>query len=300
MREQASPDAPKDPREVEAAAVARALYLLHPFTREIDRHGIIGVPAQLPEQWLPRLYNPHNAVLIIVGDIEPGNAANLAAGWFANWWSQPGTGRLTAPPVPPALDRSAASGGENVIVTHRPVTTQVEVGYYCRLPPVADARTQAAQRMLGGFLGAELTTLIREQAGAAYSVGSRVVAAAGGAAHLEISMAVDSRRLRGALATMRGVLDATAAGRLDAGSLSQVRWSLTRQIGLRDLTSRDLALDLFRTMTLGFEPAVLANEAAHIAATTRDDVSRMFAPCAGHAVLSLLGDETIIKSALGK
>ena len=99
----ASPDAPKDPREVEARAVARALYLLHPFTREIDRDLIIGVPSHLPAQWLPRLYNPHNAVLIIVGDIEPGNAANLAAGWFANWWSQPGTGRLIAPPVPPAL-----------------------------------------------------------------------------------------------------------------------------------------------------------------------------------------------------
>ena len=180
------------------------------------------------------------------------------------------------------------------------MTTQVEVGYYCRLPPVVDARMQAAQRMLGGFLGAELTTLIREEAGAAYSVGARVVAAAGGAAHLDISMAVDSRRLRGALATLRGVLDATAAGRLDAGSLSQVRWSLTRQIGLRDLTSRDLALDMFRTMTLGFAPAVLGNEAAQIAATTRDDIARMFAPCAGHAVLSLLGDETIIRSALGK
>jgi zinc protease len=298
MRTIATPDAPKDPRDVANVAVARALYLLHPFSREIDGDGILGVPPHLPEQWLPSLYNPQNAVLIIVGDIDPGNAANLAAGWFANWWSQPGTGRLMAPPVPPALNRAAGPGRDTVIVTHRPVTSQVEVGYFCRLPPVVDPRTQAAQRMLGGFLGAELTTLIREEAGAAYSVGARVVAAAGGAAHLEISMAVDSRRLRGALATLRGVLDATAAGRLDAGSLSQVRWSLTRQIGLRDLTSRDLALDMFRTMTLGFAPAVLGNEAAQIAATTGDDIARMFAPCAGHAVLSLLGDETIIRSAL--
>ena len=132
--------------------------------------------------------------------------------------------------------------------------------------------------MLGGFLGAELTTLIREEAGAAYSVGARVVAAAGGAAHLghldggrQPPLARRARHV--ARCPRRDGGGPSRRGQLEPGALGA-----DASMGLRDLTSRDLALNLFRTMTLGFAPAVLGNEAAQIAATTRDDIPERSRP----------------------
>ena len=112
---------------------------------------------------------------------------------------------------PPDGAPGAAAGGrptrEPVLITHRPVASQVEVVFACRLASPTTGRERAAQRVLAGLLGAELTTEIREKAGATYSVSGGAAALPAGGAHLAVSMSVDTRRLRDALRVLHAELD---------------------------------------------------------------------------------------------
>jgi zinc protease len=288
------PSPPDEPRQVAAARLRAALYGAHPYARRIDRDDLREMDPDAVARWLPQIYNARNGLLVIAGDIEVDAAARLAAGWFGDWRGAPETGPLVAPPVPPP----EATARETVLITPRPVTSQVEVTFACRLAPADTPRALAAQRMLAGLLGGELLAQIRERAGAAYSVDADADALAGGGAQLVVTMPVDSRRLGDALRILREDRAALAAGRIDGAALGQVRWSLTREASLRFQTGQEIAEEVVRVAALGFPPESLAAEADELLRVREDDVARAYAPCEGSAVLSLVGDEALIRAAL--
>jgi zinc protease len=297
-REQARAPAappPVEPRQRAAARLRTALYGEHPYAGVEDPNVMRRLNPTLPSVWLPRLYNPRNAVLVIAGDIDPARAAHLADGWFADWTAGPGCDRLSPPPVPPpARQRSR----ETVLITDRPITTQVEMTFACRLAAPITLRDEVAQRALAALLGGSLMTQVREEAGAAYSVDARVESLPAGGAHLALELVVDSRRLRDALRVLRADLATLAAGQIDPNALGQVRWSLERQQLLRDQTGAQLAERLFRASTLGRRPDTLTAEGEESRQLTREDLLRAFAPCLAAPVLSFVGDEATIRGAL--
>ena len=115
------PSSPEDPRVVAAARVDAALYGGHPYARRVRGRDLLALDPALPPIWLPRLYNPRNAVLIVAGDVDVNAAATLVAGWFGDWHAKPDVGRLAPPPVPPP---SARPTPETVLITHRPSRTR--------------------------------------------------------------------------------------------------------------------------------------------------------------------------------
>src|SRR5262249_7757501 len=175
-----------EPRAVAVLRVMSALYGNHPYGRRVGISDLLALDPNLAPEWLPRLYNPRNGFLIVAGDLEVGAAAQLIASWFGSWQARPEAGRLTAPPVP-APDRRPAP---QVFITHRPVTTQAEVVLACRLAYPTTGRERVAEDLIEGLLGGYLSSQIREQAGAAYSISSATASYPGGAAHLLITMSV--------------------------------------------------------------------------------------------------------------
>lgn len=292
----ANPSAPlaEDPRRTAAAQVRAALYADHPFARHVRRADLLALPPALVPAALPRLYNPRNAVLVIAGDVDPEQGAALAARWFGAWRGAPETARLGLAPVPPP----ARPGRETVIVTPRPVGSQVELTFACRLPSPASPREEASQRVAASLLEGILTRRIREEAGAAYSVDVRATALPAGAAQLEVAMSVETRRLREVLRVVRGEVTALAAGHVDTGALSQARWALAETDALRFQTGRELAEAVLETVTRGLSPAALPATADETARVDGRDVARAFGACVAAPVLSLVGDEPAIRAAL--
>jgi zinc protease len=286
---------PEEPRQLASMKLSAALYGAHPHARRVRAADILALDPDVVPAWLPRLYNPGNAVLIIAGDIDTDAAARLADGWFGAWRGAAGTGRLGVPDVAPP---EGGGGRESVLITPRPVATQVELTFACRLAAPKTPRERAAQQMVAGLLGGVLTEKVREQAGAAYSIDSAAAALPGGGAHLEVAMSVDSRRLRDALRVLRGQVAALAAGRIDQGAISQARWSLTRGAAMRFQTSTELAETLFQRLTLGTGPAAVAAEPDEILRVDDRDLARAFAPCAARPILSLVGDDALVRAAL--
>ena len=170
--------------------------------------------------------------------------------------------------------------------------------FACRLPAPTTARERVAQRLVAGLLGGYLSAQIREQAGAAYSIDSDVDTLPGGGAHLTAAMSVDTRRLRDALRVLRGEVDALAAGHVDKGALSQVRWTTARAAALEHQTGLATAAQLLEAFILGLPPETLAADNDELAHVGPRDVARMFAPCLSSRVISLVGDEATIRAAM--
>jgi zinc protease len=285
---------PEEPRKRALAALAGALYGSHPYGRKLVAEQLLDLDGDDAAAWLPRLYNPTNGVLVIAGDFDPEAAARLAAGWF-NGWVPPVRGRLAAPPVPPPAAQHRSEPA--MLVTNRPVASQVEVTFGCRLAPVDGARAHAAEELLASLLGAYLFTEVREQEGAAYSVDSGVAALPGGGAHLAVSMSVDSRRLPETLRLLRRQLAGLASGRFDRAALSQARFGLMREAALRDQTGLEIAKDVFESIALGLGPNAMTDETTELLRVDDKDLARVFAPCMASPVVSLVGDEATIRAA---
>jgi zinc protease len=284
-----------EPRLIAADRMLAALYGQHPYGRRFRAQDLMALDPSLAPQWLPYLYNPRNGFLIVVGDFDPNVAAWLVSGWFASWTGMPGSGRLTAPPVIPPDGRPRR---ETVVITHRPVTSQVEVAFACRLAFPTTGRERAAQRMLADLLGGYLSTQIREQAGAAYSVDSTVSVLPAGGAHLTVGMSVDTRRLRDALRVLHAELDALAAGRIEKGAVSQARWSLTSDEAIGYQTGLRTAAEILQGFSLGVPLEALTTDADEIGRVSEKDLAQAFAPCRSARVLSLIGDEATIRAAM--
>jgi hypothetical protein len=166
------------------------------------------------------------------------------------------------------------------------VASQAEVVFACRLAYPTTGRERVAEDLIEGLLGGYLSSQIREQAGAAYSIDSAAVSYPGGAAHLAVTMSVDTRRLHDALRVLRAEIDALAAGRIDKGAFNQVRWGLARKAGLEYQTALGLPLE------------TLATDGDELGRVSERDLTRVFAPCTTTQVLSLIGDEPTIRASM--
>ena len=292
----ASLPAPVDePRAQASLKVRAALYGRHAYGTRAGLDALRALDPGMAPAWLPHLYSPRNAVLVVSGDMDLAAATRIVAGWFSDWQGPESAKRLSVPWVPAPL---RGPQHEQMLITHRPVGAQVEVTFACRLPYPKTAHERAAQRIAAGVLGGYLTGQIREQAGAAYSIDTSSGLAPGGAAQIETEMSVDSRRLRDVLRVLHEQVDLLARGDVDKAALSQVQWGLTRGAALRFQTSSELAEEILQTTTLGLPIDAVAGDVDELARVTPTDVHRIFAACNEGTVLSLVGDQTTIRGAL--
>jgi zinc protease len=286
----------ESPAKIAGRAFWRALYPNHPYGRVMGLDQLMQVDPDQVAEWLPRLYNPANATLVIAGDFNPARAEDLVRRWFGGWEGVPDDARpLDVPPVPPV---PPGRPPETVLVTHRPGSTQVNMLLGCRLPGGRDPRDLATARMLAGVAAARLTSRLREEMGAAYTVSGSGDVLAGGGAHILISAAIDNRRFREALQVVRSDWDHYARGGFDRGTLSQVRWDLVRASLLGYQTSTDTALRVLEGLNMGWSPAAVAAFPDAYRAVGSTELSHAFEMCRGTTVLSLLGDKPSIDAAL--
>jgi predicted Zn-dependent peptidase len=152
--------------------------------------------------------------------------------------------------------------------------------------------------MLADLLGGYLSTQIREQAGAAYSVDGSVSTLPAGGAHLTVAMSVDTRRLRDALRVLHAELDALGAGRIEKGAVSQARWALATEDALDYQTGLKATSQILDAFSLGVPAGSPLDRRGRARARERPGPDPRLAPCVSSRVLSLIGDEKTIRGAM--
>ncbi|MGH7151136.1 MAG: M16 family metallopeptidase, partial [Planctomycetota bacterium] len=159
----------EDARAAASRKFERALFPAHPYGRPSGGTAE-GVEAVSREDLLAlhsRLFVPGNALLLLLGDVEPGRAeAALRA--FGDWGGVP----------PPASDLPAPkAAGRRVLLAHRPGATQAQLRFGGISVPRADPSyfpLLVANTVLGGGFSSILVNAVRVNRGLTYGIGSRL------------------------------------------------------------------------------------------------------------------------------
>jgi zinc protease len=269
-----------------------ALYGKHPYGQLLRAGQITSIKPDQMKSWTLRMRHPRNATLVVVGDFDPPAGEKMVRGWFGQWQGH-GPGATLTVPAPPM----PAPGPEKLLLHHRPGVSQTEVTLACRLPPF-DARAATVYEVLASYVGSEILTRVRQEAGATYSVEADTVLLRGGAAHLVFSMDVDDNRLKQVLAVVRARWARLAEGGFDPGALSQTKWHIATGASMQFQTSTEMALRALDTLRLGFPVQAIDRSRADVASIDTADLAAAFRSCAGSTVISLVGDTNKIKPAL--
>lgn len=273
--------------------ITQRLYPGTPFGRVPDPAAMRRLRPGTVRDWTRVLERPDNAVLLVVGDVEPGATIELARRWFGGWKVLGGQPPRTpeAPPIPPAVTG-------RTIVIDAPNQPQVEIDIACRLPR-ADERGDAVHRLLAAVVGGWLQTRLRHEAGLSYGVagGSRVLL--GGGAHMLLTMTVDRRHLDQATRIVFGHW-AELGTNIDTGAVSQARWNLATNASLHFQTTAEEALSILGAVNHGWALDHEARLPQRYLTVTPGDLAAAFATCRETTVFGLLGDEPTIREALRK
>jgi zinc protease len=273
-----------------ARAFYAALYPEHPHGRIPLAVDLKGVSKREIDAWVERTYRPANAVVAIVGELNLDEAEQQARTWLSQW---SGSGGAVSPPPPPEVGPARPA---QVLRTARPGATQTQLSWGCPLPQ-ADAATEARYDLMAELARTRMYRRVRSSLGASYGFSGWSRVYAGGAAHLEVHGAVENAQLPQALAAMRQTLGELSEGRLQPVELEAARRRVHQRHALSLGTSSELAWAVLSARGRGFSLSAVEDFPKHLAAVTSAELQRDFALCAGRLVVSLQGDEVVMRGA---
>jgi len=205
------------------AAMRTRLFGEHPYGRRVTEKDILAVDARAMHEHLIRMRTPRNAVLVIVGDVDPTEALSAANGWYRNWNAPQNFFRLKLPKASPV-----EGGGYREKLfksdTERSATTLVAS---CRLPN--ELENPAAYAVFERVVNSWLFREIRERQGLTYTPFSGLRSFDGGAAVFTSVLELPPGHERQALSVLRAGF---------SGALESVINSDSVSVALRSVASR--------------------------------------------------------------
>jgi zinc protease len=276
-------------------ALLRRLYGAHPYGQVIPDEGAVAqvTPAQLRTLHQQRVL-PSGSVLVLVGDLSPARALDLAEKVLSDW-SATGTA-AQVPPLP------AITPGPTLLV-NRPGSVQsaIRLGLPAlrRDDPEYPAY-QLANMVFGGYFSSRLTENIREDKGYTYTPQSRIDHAPAGSTLL-VQADVATEVSAPALHEIGYELGKIATTEVTEDELESVRQYAIGTLALSIATQSGLASTLSALEGVGLGIDWLIGHPQALAKVTRDQVNaagRHFAPA--NAVTVVLGEAEQMADAVGR
>lgn len=271
-------------------AVRQRLFGRHPYgvvqpePAAVGKVGRAAVRRLYAERLLPR-----DAVLVVVGDVQPQTALKRAEESLGAW-----KGRKAVPALP---DPPPVRTGPTLIVD-RPGSVQTNIRLAGPSLPLGHPDSYAlecANAIFGGTFGSRLTMNIREDKGYTYSPFS-VLQHLQRASYFETSADVGTDVTAPSLVETRYELGRMSALEVEKEELETVQRYLTGIMAIRIQSQRGLAGQLARLAAFGFGVEYLKEHPRRISAVTTADVrdvcKRYLAP--GRLVTVLVGDASRI------
>lgn len=264
-----------DPARLAEVELRKAVYAGHPLGRNPD-----GEPGEVRavrrgdlDAFHKTFFHPENAVLVVSGDVDPGEVAEEVGARFEGPW--PRRGPLALPQLPPApLER----GPGEAHVTQDTRQANVYLGHagIARTDPDYEAlRAMEFILMKGPGFTDRLSKAIRDEGGYAYAVFGDVTATAGEwPGLLKLYFGTLAANLPAVLQTARGTVEAFLAGGPTEGELEDSKNFLLRSFVFRWETLDGLSSYLADVHRFGLGLDYAAVYARRIQALTLEDIRR--------------------------
>jgi predicted Zn-dependent peptidase len=254
------------PATVARQALLARLFGPHPYGRGLPSAEEVAAvkPGQLRKLGAKRL-RPEGSVLVLVGDVQPNRALDLAEAAFASWEGGGGEPGLPAP---------AWSTPAPTLLIDRPGSVQTNI----RMGGPAIGRTDPdypklalANLIFGGYFVSRLVDNIREKRGYTYSPGSGVTQNRE-ASYFSIAADVGTEVTVPALVEIRYELLRMLAGPIDEAELLSAKRYLSGTLSMSIQTQAGLAGYLSTLAVSGLTVEYLRDFPAAVDALTADDV----------------------------
>jgi zinc protease len=241
-----------------------------------------AITAAELEAWHLSSRRPENAILLVVGKVDPVEGEQLVRGWFSSWRPEAASrpARTSSPAVgaaPPRLFRVTEVGVD-----------QAQVVLGCRLSSGSIAESAAAQ-VLARLLARDLRLRLREQLGATYGVHADLLELKLGATLMTVQTDVARAHLAGALKEIVARLEGVAAQPPGAAPLRRAQLEVFRQLA-GPVSTDQLASQATRLLLLGQPLEQLDSASAAAAQVSGAAVSATAALCRRTLSVAVAGD----------
>jgi predicted Zn-dependent peptidase len=224
-----------------------------------------------------------------VADVPQTELQPLVQKYFGSW-ATGGTGSRAAPPAPPAPAERL------VQVFDRPKATQSTIEIGCRTASVT-AETLPAFDLLEAVT-TERAWELRESWGATYGIAASVQTFPGGTGHLVVGGDVETGKTGDAVERLLALLASLGSEGPDFKTFTLKRWDLAREYSRNLATGSAVAAAVLQAKRNGWPADVWDRYPSLLADTTRAAVRDAVKPCAGHEVVTIVGDAAAVRPQL--
>lgn len=272
------------------------LFPEHPYGKWMtpaDYAALEGVGQSDLAAWVYKKWQPANARLVVVGNVDQDEAEKLVKEYFAEWKAKEGVqvGQI-APPAAPTKQPD-----RTVLLFDKPIGTQSKVQLSCQLKfdgPQHEARTQVLGEILT-FLAFEK---LREEKGLTYGAYAFPRRYWGDTTELIISSVIQNSGAGFGVETMLKLVEDGAAGRFDEGLIRTNQWNVGRT-SVTNLQSGDQMLSALLAPGRG-KLDYYKNYPDYLGGVDKAGIQDALSRCAGHEVVTVVGPVDQVKPQLDK
>lgn len=269
--------------------VMAELYGRHPYGRVMTTAVLEKLGRDDVMAWIRRTHHPRNAVLAIVGDVDPVQVEPWVRELFGGWSDE---GSPQSPPPPP---QPQGAQPPRFVVVPNPGASQIAIEFACLIPS-GTVSAQASAAIAAEIMQMRLSRVLREQLGITYDASARVHLRRGGSAHLLVETSVERAGLGAALPVIHEALRAFAAGQFEPNELEQARAAVERDEVTQLQTNLAWAERLLDVRNRDLPLSVLDEYPGGVMATSPEAVQSVFHACeATPPVLGLSGDPSTLQ-----
>lgn len=254
------------PATIARETLLRRLYGTHPYGAGLPSpEEIRAAKATQLRKLGDRRLRPEGSILVLVGDVAPNRALDLAEAAFASWRPGGGEPGLRPPDVP-------ARGP--ILLVDRPgaVQTNIRIGGPAVGRTHPDfAKLALANLVFGGYFVSRLVDNIRERRGYTYSPGSSIHQKRS-ACSFHVQADVATGVTGPSLVEIRYELNRMLAGPMDEAELLSAKRYLSGTLSMSVQTQSGLAAYLAMLAISGLTTDYLRDHPASVEALTEEDV----------------------------
>jgi len=273
----------------------RAVFGEHPYARTSETESSLGAIDRAKIEAFHRAhYRPNNAILLVVGDVEPNAIVAAAEKTFGAW----AKGDVPKPSfaAPPTLT------GRKVYFVQRPNSIQSSISIGNIAPKRSDPRwfeLTLANTIFGGAFNSRIVRNIREEKGYTYSPGSAMTAF-NDAGFYRFSADVRNEVTGPTIAEVFKEIDLMRARGAEGEELQGAKTYLRGVFPIQTATQGGLATLLNTMYVFGLPKDYPETYREKIAAVTADQVKKASETLFGseNSVIAIVGDWSKVKDQL--